>query len=991
MVRHEERAMAVRVGGRASLAEVLGEELVAIRGWQGLPATPASPSDRTALKALYRTIGERARTEPPLSALCLSGGGIRSATFNLGVVQALARAGVLAGFDYLSTVSGGGYLGAWLQAWIARERERKTADPVRRVAEALCRPGRTPAEVAAGTDGAVDDPLDPEPKPVDRTREFSNYLTPRKGLFSGDSWAVVAIVLRNLLLNWLVLLPVIGAALMIPQAAYVITASRAYGTIVGEPWSTAASWAAMAVGLASSVATNWMRTERRGRALSPDDAERRRQRRREQRRRWAFVAASAGALFLATALLVLSGLWSHQGWEVFPGLGLLGPPATYGDRVARAALWSLGLPVVGCLLARGGRFVLSGQRLRPAALAVEAVAIAVPGALTALFLAWFMGDPWSALLDRPIPMTVLSLPVLLAVYVVARALFVALVSRAEDWGLGELGDDAEREWWARITGRLLMAAAGWAAVSALVLAGTWLLADDWREETLAAMHRLAGWVAAIGGVAGAISAFLGKSGDTSSGRDGAGSARKELLLRVGAAVTVACMLVLVAAGAAWLGRAAVPSACFLLVPPLPDCTGAVDLRGQLLRFLGVGAALAAAGGLAGWFVNVNRFSLHAMYRNRLVRAYLAASNTDRRPNSVTGFDPDDARLKLAELKPGEGERARLFPIVNVTLNLLRGERLATQERQAESFSMTPLFCGNFYEGYRVTEEYGGRGGVSLATAMAVSGAAANPNMGYVSSPALTALLALLNARLGVWLANPNECGDRVARRTGPGHATLHLLRELIGATTRYSAYVNLSDGGHFDNLGLYEVVLRRCRLVVVSDASADPAFADLGSAIRKIRVDFGVPIRFEKAIEIRPRLASGELPESGLYCAVASIDYAVADGASAPPGTLVYLKPTLAANGAKAATPETLPYDVLSYARASGTFPHESTVDQWFSESQFESYRALGAHLVGAIAGPAPLADLAAFEERVRDHAGVPPARPASRAAPPADAAGGAR
>jgi len=984
--------MANRSGSRTSLVEVLREELQAIRGWEGLPPPPSSPFDTSALKAIYRFVADRAGSEAPLSALCLSGGGIRSATFNLGVLQALARAGVLPGFDYLSTVSGGGYVGAWLQAWIAREREKGEADPVHKVAEALCRPGRTPAEAAARAGGAVDDPLDPEPNPVDRTREFSNYLTPRKGLFSGDTWAVAAIVLRNLLLNWLVLLPVIAAVLMIPQAAYVITASRAYGTIVGEPWTSAAGWAAMGVGLVSSVATNWMRTERRGRPLSGDEAERRRERRRRQVRRRTFVVASAGGLFAACALLVLAATWARSPWEVFPGLGILSPPATTWDRAVRVAVWTAGLPLAGCLAVRAGRLVASGQRPRLAALAIEAVAIALPGGLVALLLAWILGDPWSALLAQPIVTTVLALPALLVVYVLARALYVALVSRVEDWGLGEIGDDAEREWWARITGRLLMAGAGWAALSGLALAGTYLLADGWRDETLEMLHRVAGWVAAVGGFAGAVAAFLGRSGETSSGRPGAGdgSARKELLLRLAAPITVACVLALVAAGSAWLGRAVVPSACFLLVPPLPDCTGAVPLRAQLLSFLGVGAALAAVGGVAGWFVNVNRFSLHAMYRNRLVRAYLGASNPDRRPNAITGFDPDDARLRLSELRPPQGERARLFPIVNVTLDLLRDERLAIQERQAESFSMTPLFCGNFYEGYRRTEEYGGRGGVSLASAMAVSGAAANPNMGYLSSPALTALMALLNARLGIWLANPNEYGDRVARRPGPGHATWHLLREMAGATTRYSAYVNLSDGGHFDNLGLYEVVLRRCRLVVVSDAGDDPGFGDLGKAIRKIRVDFGIPVRFEKEIEIRPRGEKGELPERGLYCAVGTIDYGVADGASAPPGTLVYLKPTLAPNGGKPSFRETLPYDVLSYAAASPAFPLESTIDQWFSESQFESYRALGAHLVGAIAGTEPLADPAAFVERARQHAGVP-AGAAGAGAGSAGAAGGSR
>lgn len=967
--------MARSVDGRTSLAEVLRAELVSIRGWD-LPEPPRSPHDREALKELHRTIA-RPPDGAPLSALCLSGGGIRSATFNLGVLQGLARAGVLASFDYVSTVSGGGYVGSWLQAWIARERERGERDPVRKVLDALCRPGRTPAEIASEAPGGVLDPLEPEPKPVDRLREFSNYLTPRKGLFSGDTWAVASTVARNLLLNWLVIVPVIAAALMIPQAAYVIAASRGYGAIFGGAWVTAASWAALLIGFVSSVATNWMRTERRGKEFDPDRARRAGERRREQGRRQAFVLATAGAAFLAAALFVLATLWAHEPREAIPGLGPWHEQPGLWGRALRALTWTVGLPVAGAAVARFGRFLLAGERLPWKAIAWELVALLVSGGLAALALAWLIDEPWRAMQARPQLFTVVALPILLVLYVLARALFVALVSRVEDTAPGTLGDDAEREWWARMTGRLLTAAAGWAALSGIVLLGTWVLADNWREA-YESLSRVRSWIAAVGGAAGAVAGFLGKSGETSSGRAGGAQAsgKKELVLALAAPVAVVCVLILVAAGTAWLGRAVnnIENECFLLVPPLDECTAEESNGMELLRFLGVAGALALLGWGAGWFVNVNRFSLHALYRNRLARAFLGASNPDRRPNPITGFDPEDSGLHLASLRAADGH-ARLFPIVNVTLNLLRDERLAVQERQAESFSMTPLFCGNFYEGYRPTESYGGPGGVTLATAMAVSGAAANPNMGYVSSPPLTFLMGLLNARLGIWLANPNDNGDAVVSSPGPRHATWHLLREMLGETTRYSRYVNLSDGGHFDNLGLYEVVLRRCRLVVVSDAGCDPrsGFGDLGSAIRKIRIDFGIPIRFQKEIRLRPRKEDGELPGEGLHCAVGEICYEAADGAGAPPGTLIYLKPTLAPFAG-----ETVPYDVQAYASASTAFPHESTVDQWFSESQFESYRALGAYLVGALAGEEPLPDLAAFEKRVRDHAGVPGVEPSA-------------
>ena len=132
------------------------------------------------------------------SALCLSGGGVRSAIFNLGVLQGLARCGLLEKFDYLSTVSGGGFIGSWLTAWINR-----SGGDVKNVVAPLAAP---PAN-----------PLNPEPTPLYNLRVYANYLTPKKGMLSPDTWTLLAIYLRNLLLNWLVFLPAIMTFLMLPR------------------------------------------------------------------------------------------------------------------------------------------------------------------------------------------------------------------------------------------------------------------------------------------------------------------------------------------------------------------------------------------------------------------------------------------------------------------------------------------------------------------------------------------------------------------------------------------------------------------------------------------------------------------------------------------------------------------------------------------------------------------------------------------------------
>src|SRR6185503_16404019 len=130
------------------------------------------------------------------SALCLSGGGVRSATFNLGILQGLARHGLLEKFDYLSTVSGGGFIGGWLSAWVRRAGMTKVVDDLKKPPE---------------------NPWTPDPPPVEHLRIYSNYLSPQPGLLSADTWTLVASVARNLLLNWLVFVPVLLALLILPR------------------------------------------------------------------------------------------------------------------------------------------------------------------------------------------------------------------------------------------------------------------------------------------------------------------------------------------------------------------------------------------------------------------------------------------------------------------------------------------------------------------------------------------------------------------------------------------------------------------------------------------------------------------------------------------------------------------------------------------------------------------------------------------------------
>lgn len=286
---------------------------------------------------------------------------------------------------------------------------------------------------------------------------------------------------------------------------------------------------------------------------------------------------------------------------------------------------------------------------------------------------------------------------------------------------------------------------------------------------------------------------------------------------------------------------------------------------------------------------------------------------------------------------------RPFHIINIALNIVSsGKQLAWQERKAAPFTVTPLHSGSSVVGYRSSKDYGGGTGITLGTAMAISGAAASPNMGYHSSPAITFLMTMFNVRLGWWLGNPGPAGENSYTQPGPGLAVRPFVQEAFGLTTADAKYVYLSDGGHFENLGLYEMVRRRCRFIVVSDAGCDPKFEfeDLSNAVRKISIDLGIQIKFRNLEKLKPRPKyAGHVGPGHPYHAVGEIDYRTADNGGEN-GFIVYIK--AAYHGTESA-------GIRGYAKGNRDFPHQSTSNQWFTESQFESYRALGFEIADKI------------------------------------------
>jgi hypothetical protein len=333
----------------------------------------------------------------------------------------------------------------------------------------------------------------------------------------------------------------------------------------------------------------------------------------------------------------------------------------------------------------------------------------------------------------------------------------------------------------------------------------------------------------------------------------------------------------------------------------------------------------------------------------LARAFLGASRPPdaRRPNPFTGFDDGDDQPMHEAVSAGPP-----LHVVNATLNLVAENTLAMQERRAESFTITALHAGARHVGYRPSSAYAG--GISLGEAITLSGAAVSPNMGAASKPALTFLLTLFNARLGAWLANPGAAGSRVWRGRHSSYGAAPLLNEMFGRTSDRDPYVYLSDGGHFENLGLYEMVLRRCRFIVVSDAGCDPdyRFDDLANAIRKVRLDLGVEIEFPHGLGI-----AGEGAICRARAAVGRIRYS-ARREGAADGVLLYLKAALCGDE---------PVDVANYAATHPLFPHQPTTNQWFRDDQFESYRMLGLHTVLTLARNARVSSVEALCSAVAD------------------------
>ncbi|HLK20230.1 MAG TPA: patatin-like phospholipase family protein [Bryobacteraceae bacterium] len=835
------------------LSKVLQEEYEALRADAPAYYKPVNPAadESTLLAELYQKVHGQTK---PFTALCISGGGIRSATFALGAIQSMADHGYLDQFDYLSTVSGGGYIGSWLTAWIQR------VGGMAKVAPCLKRTAKKPAP------GDVD--------PIQHLRDYNNYLTPKLGMFSADTWTVTATVIRNMTLNWVVLVPLMLFALMIPRLFVpFMNAGSLMINSMGWTWLPRVTLY-LGCALFSWAVFNTMR-------YLPGVGNAR-------HTQGDFLRHILTPMVLAYILQCAEYSWVTDGTTFWREVGQ-GLVEAYAGWAAYLLYW----------LTRPN----PKPKIKPLFGPISLVAMPLLGAGVGAFSWILLTQVWESDSVGLSQFVALGPPMLLLGFSLAGAFFVGLTS--------SVLKDEDREWFSRGGACLTLFILAWAGICSLVLLVP--------ELTLAWKGWAQGVTTFLGGLSGWAGARAGYSPKSKATKDEAQPATTSWLVSLAIKLAPPIFLVLSAVGLSIFTD-------FLLVKTGLFADAQWWQHPQIVEnsSLGVNAILAAGFLLlslfASRYININMFSLNSMYRNRLIRAYLGASNPNRNASLFTGFAEND-NLHMSEINTAY----RPFHVLNLTLNLVAGERLAWQQRKAESFTVSPQHCGSLELGYRPSAQYGDA--MTLGTAMAISGAAASPNMGYHSSPVVGFIMTLFNARLGAWLGNPGKYGAKTWKLRGPRSAVGSLVKEAFGLTNDRSEYVYLSDGGHFENLGLYEMVLRRCHIIVVLDSGADPnlTYEDLGNALRKIRIDMNIPIEFEQEM-------CCPLQERKKRCAVARIGYSKVDG-DCDDGYLIYVKPLFLGNESP---------DVQSYHAEQPVFPQQSTTDQWFNESQTESYRMLG-------------------------------------------------
>lgn len=827
---------------------------------------------------------------PSLNGLSLSGGGIRSASFCLGTIEGLSELGMLNQFHYVSSVSGGGYAASWLAAWSYRE-----PDGVIGVQRSL-------SEAATST------------SPPDQVRHLSRYVTylaPRAGALSADLWSLISAYMRNLAITLSTTLPGIACIVALPLLAVLWAAAwRVDSSVIAPSFEVCIGLLvvgnfAVRVMCEASSATDALRNALGARFLA-----------------W------FGPMLGGFSFAVFASVSDWRQWATTFD-AVIGRPSTFVALLILVAAALTPFARHAYNLVAGNRLKTPEEKVMLSLVAFRSrfrhflatpVAVAIAGAV-------LMGIALMLQLSASKLMRTAELPNLLpflsvtfgplawcAATTIGEYVFQAIVNRKLD--------DGDREWMARFSGLSLTSTLVWTLLCAAALLA----------PALSYATSVWWYLIALLGALAASRYFLSK-----------------FMLPIAIVLVATTILSAIGFVPLWIVGP-------VLLGEVPS-----DSEARLTTLARDGLYVWWGMAISAWLLillaNVNRFSMHALYRDRLVRTFLGASRDKDRSGSDRGipegqekqfekrsaspfhdFDPHD-NPQLNWLKSAPDWRPNHWMpvfIINAALNRTWQSIEPGRVAKASSFTFTPFSCGSALTSYCNAEEYIAKeGGLTLGTAMATSGAALSSRSGRYDSRILSFFLTLMNLRLGNWLGNPSN--EQTRGRAGPASSTLTLLSELLGGRAASQDWIHLSDGGHFENLGTYELLRRGCSKIIAIDSSADPdrTFEDLANLIRLARDELNVSIEpYSAEMKIGDRDKA-----DGAYATIFSINYP-----EGPSGRLLYIKPCYYTN-----TSIPVPIEIQSYAKKVKAFPHEPTVDQFFSAEQFDAYRRLARHQIKSI------------------------------------------
>ncbi len=795
-----------------------------------------------------------------LVGLAISGGGIRSATFALGVIQGLAAHGLLRRVDYLSTVSGGGYIGSCLSALLNDPKHEPDGDrfPLRYTAERS------------------------EPPALTHLRNSENYLSPT-GLLA--RLRLPNLLLRGVLLNLFVFLPFIMAAVFLAEVAYEI----------GPDWDLLPHLVPVLVGAFVALALVFPFLVRLMRGVF------------DWQRRNAYELMLTVPLLLAGIVIALIPLLNLTRLAIDHSTGQF---AWWLRNIPPEDVWAVmavALVVIVLFMAAGKASENAGRIVGK--LVLWLIGLLGPAVVYGIFLVlclWQIDSPY--------------LPAGSAQGLNAAVACTTPCLADDGHGVEDHHDPLDGS--QGVFSLLFQREAGPATAEELRNA---LEARNRRFDERARVRCL--------------------SGDCTKAPADWRDDKRTWVIERDPQANGACP--------AWSDKAARKEAqaagqCLYLRRSSSEdlrIFGARDLFDGFADWWFIGVFLALL--LVNRFLlDINITSPHGFYRDRLSKAFLFKLDEKGR------VSPDD-NLKLSGLNAEDASAP--YHLVNVALNLTGSSAPDLRGRECDFFTFSRDWCGGKRTGWARTRhmEHWDRH-LDLATAMAISGAAAAPNMGTETNRALVFIMTLLNIRLGYWLPNPKAVEAPMAFkrfRLAAAKPTL-IWKEALGRLDERGTHVNVSDGGHIENLAIYQLLKRRCKFIVAVDGECDPLmqFGGLATLMRYARIDQGV--------EIRMNLDPLRKDAAGLsqnHWSLGDIRYA--DGST---GQLLYVK--LSVTGDE-------PEYVRAYRAHYPAFPHEPTSNQFFTEAQFEAYRALGAFACEAmLEDVSALGGFAALAERKADN-----------------------